>query len=475
MTAPAAPAPALTWRLRGHLGGKEHVFELTPGREYRVGSSARSDLWLPGLGVSREHGLLRMTPGGPVVLDRGSKNGTFVDGRRVERAGLIPGAVVAFGPVELLLEAVDDEDLALAISFEIQGPPPRPQRPTVSRETVSCAPGAAEASTLTLPPGHVRGRSNAMAALYRRMAAVTASSLPVLVVGETGVGKEGLVRILHDSGPRRAGPLVTLNCAAVPTELFEAELFGIGRGVATGVDPRPGKVRAAHGGTLFLDEIGEMPLPLQAKLLRVLQENEIQPLGLAAETVDVRVVAATNVNLERRMALGDFRRDLYYRLAGSVLKVPPLRSRRSDIPALVEHFVRRASGDAGLGIRGVTVKAMSALLSHDWPGNVRELELAVHRAVLHTADGGVIDAHRVGPFAPSTDPASSAQPRSPNGDGSGALALEKQLNALEGSLIRRALGRTRGRQNRAAELLGISRSGLARRLERLGIDYRTYR
>jgi transcriptional regulator with PAS, ATPase and Fis domain len=315
-----------------------------------------------------------------------------------------------------------------------------------------------------------------MIALYRQMELASRGDQPVLIVGETGVGKEGLVSIVHGSSQRREGPLVTLNCAAIPAELFEAELFGIGRGVATGVEARPGKVRQAEGGTLFLDEIGDMPLPLQTKLLRVLQEREIQPLGGKAETVDIRVVAATNAELEARMEEGNFRRDLYYRLAGAVLEVPPLRRRRADIPALVEHFLRRFAREAGIRVRGVTVKAMGCWLAHDWPGNVRELEHEVRRAVSATADLGIIDTHRVSKRPPS-------EPSGAGDDGAGpkeagepeSLHLESRLAALEAELIREALHRTRGRQNHAAELLGVSRNGLARRLERLGIDYRDFR
>ena len=238
------------------------------------------------------------------------------------------------------------------------------------------------------------------------------------------------------------------------------------------MEARQGKVRQAHGGTLFLDEIGDMPLPLQTKLLRVLQENEIQPLGGNAEKVDIRVMAATNADLENHMDRGGFRRDLYFRLAGAVLEAPPLRRRRADIPALVEHFLRLFTKEAGIRVRGVTVKAMGLWLAHDWPGNVRELEHEVRRAVSKTADGGVVDTTKV-LTAVSASPPSSA----PAGDLADEedLYLESRLEALESALIREALRRTKGRQNHAAELLGVSRNGLARRLERLAIDYREFR
>lgn len=466
-------APSLgPWRLRGRIDGRELSFEPWIG-ELRVGSSSRSDLRLPGTGVSREHALLKVTDQGVAVVDCGSKNGTFVDGRRVDRASLKLGSVVGFGPVELVLEGLDVADLELAIAFdedESRDPLESLFADAGSQETAFHDPATPTGFELRFPEGHLPGTSPSMVALYRQMEIAARGEQPVLVVGETGVGKEGLAAILHGSSRRHAGPLVTLNCAAIPADLFEAELFGIGRGVATGVESRQGKVRQADGGTLFLDEIGDMPLPLQTKLLRVLQENEIQPLGGRAETVDIRVVAATNAELERRIEDGAFRRDLYYRLAGAVLEAPPLRERRADIPSLVEYFLRRFTREAGVRVRGVTVKAMQRWLAHDWPGNVRELEHEIRRAVSQTGDRGLIDEQKVSILP--TEPAADAEPGPDRPDD---LNLERRLEALEAELIREALRRTKGRQVRAAELLGVSRNGLARRLERLGIDYRDFR
>ncbi len=491
-TSPASDtACEVVWRLRGRFEGREQTFSLTPG-DHRVGSSPRSDLRLVSPGVSREHALIKVTDQGIAVLDCGSKNGTFIDCRRVERATLARGSVISFGPVELMVEDLDQEDLELAIAFDPAGSETWDGESIFSHDTLSCDPAASVGLQLEFPTHHVPGASPAMTALYRQMETAARGDQPVLIIGETGVGKEGLVAILHGSSARREGPLVTLNCAAIPADLFEAELFGIGRGVATGVEARLGKVRQAHGGTLFLDEIGDMPLPLQTKLLRVLQENEIQPLGGKAETVDIRVVAATNADLENRMVAGEFRRDLYFRLAGAILEAPPLRRRRADIPALVEHFLRRFSREARVRLRGVTVKAMGLWLAHDWPGNVRELEHEVRRAVSNTADRGVIDTSKISiglrregqgieELNPERGEGSNAVP-SPHLQEVGGdvgkdedLHLETRLQSLEKKLVCEALRRTRGRQNHAAELLGISRNGLARRLERLGIDYRTFR
>jgi transcriptional regulator with PAS, ATPase and Fis domain len=311
-----------------------------------------------------------------------------------------------------------------------------------------------------------------MTALYRQMRSVLSSDLPVLLLGETGVGKERLVSTLHRSAAGRNGPLVAINCAAIPADLLEAELFGIGKGVATGVDPRPGKFELARGGTLFLDEIGEMLPALQSKLLRVLQDRQVQPVGGAPRPVDVRIVAATNADLAQRMERGEFRRDLYYRLAAHELEVPPLRECRDDVPVLVEHFLRLYSHSAGVRLRGVTVKALRRLTAYPWPGNVRELQHEIRRVVDRCVDGGAVDAGKLSPGIVETAREGAEESDSLRPD---SLLLEPRLRRLEIRMIREALRRSGGRQVQAARMLGISRNGLADKIKRLGIDVRELR
>jgi transcriptional regulator with PAS, ATPase and Fis domain len=326
-------------------------------------------------------------------------------------------------------------------------------------------PSASGERGLVFPEGYVPGDSPPMTSLYAQMRPLLQGDLPVLLLGETGVGKEYLAHILHDSSLRHTGPFVAVNCAAIPAELLEAEMFGIGKGIATGVVERAGKFQLAQGGTLFLDEIGEMPLALQSKLLRALQEREVQPVGGAPVSVDIRVVAATNSDLERRMDENLFRRDLYYRVAGYALRVPPLRERKEDIPALVEDFVRGFARETGKAVRGVTVKALRALVDYAWPGNVRELEHEVRRLVYLCPAGQAIESSMLSEHLVEA-------PRSDDGPAAEALAsleLEGSVSRLESRLIRVALGRTGGNRTQAARLLGVSRNGLAIKMERLGV------
>jgi transcriptional regulator with AAA-type ATPase domain len=318
---------------------------------------------------------------------------------------------------------------------------------------------------LVLPEGYVAGESAAMASLYEQMQPLLEGDLPVLILGETGVGKEYLAHILHASSARHGGPFVAINCAAIPADLLEAEMFGIGKGVATGVVERRGKFQMAEGGTLFLDEIGDMSLDLQAKLLRALEEKEIHPVGSAPVSVDIRVVAATNTDLLQRIEDGRFRRDLYYRIAGYVLRLPPLRERKDDIPLLIEDFIRTFSAKIQKSVRGVTVKALRTLVDYPWLGNVRELEHEVRRLVYVCPDDQPIDSMMLSEHLRA--PGSVENP----GERGGSLGLEGRVQELEGRLIREALSRAGGNRTQAAKLLGISRNGLAIKMERLGIAH----
>ena len=329
-------------------------------------------------------------------------------------------------------------------------------------------PVAAEAPVelpdLAYPEGYVPGRSRAILGVYEQVRMLVRGDIPVLITGETGVGKEHIARILHASSPRGRGPFVAVNCAAIPSELLEAELFGIEEGVATGVRRRDGKFQHAAGGVILLDEIGDTPLAVQAKLLRALQAGEIHPVGARLpQRIDVRVVAATNSDLQSRVESGQFRRDLYYRVAGYTLHVPALRERRQDIPALVEHFMRRSVEEVGKRIQGITVHALRALQNAPWPGNVRELEHEVRRLVYLCPGAEAIDASLLPPEILHPAPHQPLPSDLPDSD----LRLAPHIEALERRLIALALARTGGNHSEAARLLQVSRAGLLKKLARL--------
>ncbi len=322
---------------------------------------------------------------------------------------------------------------------------------------------------LVFPDGYRPGSSPAAVALYRQIRILLKGDIPVFIRGETGVGKEQVARILHGSSPRRQGPFLAINCSAIPAELLEAELFGIGKAVATGVEPRAGIFELAAGGTLLLDEIGEMPLALQAKLLRVLQEKEIHPVGGKPRKIDVRILAATNADLTAMMASGQLRRDLYYRLSGYSLEVPPLRHCTSDVPGLAEYFLRVFSREIEVRIRGLTLKAMRLLAHYSWPGNVRELENEIRRMVYQAGDGEILDSSMLSSGVREQAGAASDASSTSLGAGRESLALAPRVRAFEAELIREALARAGGNQTQAAKLLGLSRNGLIKKMNRLGV------
>jgi len=300
--------------------------------------------------------------------------------------------------------------------------------------------------------------SSAVRAIYTDAARVARGDVGVLILGESGTGKEVLARYLHRASPRADGPFLGLDCAALPTDLLEAELFGIEKGVATGVDERPGRFELADGGTLFLDEIGDMALETQAKILRILQSGECYRLGSRRpQTVDVRVVAATNRDLHGMLNTGTFRADLYHRIATWVVELPPLRHRRVDIPNLAAFFLARKAAARGIRVKGISKAAVDALTAFGWPGNIRQLENEMARAVLFLERGELLDTGRL---AKEIRDAGSAASRG---------SLRAVLDRTERLEISAALDECDGDIDLAAERLGISRATLYRRMKALGL------
>lgn len=328
------------------------------------------------------------------------------------------------------------------------------------------------------------GTSPAMMQLKALGTRAAGSNIPVLITGESGVGKEVIARALHGASDRRGKPFVAVNCGALPANLVESILFGHEKGSFTGAtDRHPGKFREADGGTLFLDEVGELPLEMQVKLLRVLQEGEIDPVGARRSVkIDVRIVSATNRDLALGVKDGSFREDLFYRLNVFPLEAPPLRERREDIPALVQHFISRFNVEEGKRVAGAAPETMEMLVAHDWPGNVRQLENAIYRAIV-LSDGPYLQLHDFPAISgvampvpaealPAPAPASAPAIEMPPApvqilDARGHL---RTLEDIERDLIQHAIEVYAGHMSEIARRLGIGRSTLYRKVREQGLE-----
>jgi DNA-binding NtrC family response regulator len=331
-------------------------------------------------------------------------------------------------------------------------------------------------------PERMVGRGAAMHEVFKMIGLLTTQDVTVLITGESGVGKELVARAIHDNSPRRSHPFVAVNCGAMPENLLEAEMFGYEKGAFTGADSRkPGKFEVAAGGSIFLDEIGELQPSLQVKLLRVLQERSFERVGgtLPIPT-DARILAATNKDLYQEVALGRFRKDLFYRLYLVHIQLPPLRERREDIPLLVEHFIRKANVELGRRVRDVTPEAIRRLMDYPWPGNVRELENQIKQAMVVSREDVLPD------YLFPLDLEANANPEDNPEDRLTRAAVEAMAAALaapeasapvydrvigvvEQALIREALQRTHDNQLQAAQLLGLNRSTLRKKRRDYGV------
>jgi DNA-binding NtrC family response regulator len=552
---------------RFHLGPGEHVVGSLPGAAVRIEEA----------GVSRRHAQLDvLADGGAVVRDLGSKNGTFVGGKRIREAAVSGFTMVAFGSVQAVLQPADPmRSQVLLGPGDAAGGPPSPEkseglttdglhpmeRLAESLEEVLPAlaeglstPGEAAAELAqrwiaTLPVGRaeflrlgpagevvvaaastsdavprnvhkleVDGRDGwrlrlrtpssvnlaplrpllrlALASLaagsslrrrgsrreetpaepaeaaplpaglglevsklYRRAGKVARGEVPVLVLGESGSGKEVLARWIHARSRRAGGPFLAVNCAALPRELLEAELFGIEKGVATGVEARAGLLERASGGSVFLDEVGDMAPETQAKVLRVLESTSLYRVGGKLPVqVDVRFIAATNRDLNALVEEGGFRRDLFHRLAAFQAHLPPLRERREEIPALAARFFHRELEKNGLASPGITRAALGALVSYPWLGNVRELQNEIAKAALLLEPGEPLDLQHLTPHIRAAESAPPA-----------AFTLDETVRRAEREAFAVALAAAAGDAAQAMELLGVSRTTYYRKLKELGL------
>jgi transcriptional regulator with GAF, ATPase, and Fis domain len=384
---------------------------------FRVGSHRSNDLVLRDETVSNHHLELSLVNDGYKVLDLSSSNGTWFGSARLRELTVVEPMTLRLGATSLaIMPAVEEAEVPAAARTRF---------------------------------GSCLGRSFAMRELFAQLEAVAQSDCTVLLEGETGVGKELVAESIHKESKRSRGPFVVVDCAALAGELLEAELFGHVRGAFTGADAaRRGLLETATGGTVFLDEVGELPLPLQAKLLGAIERRKVVPLGSSVgRPIDVRVISATNRNLGQEVNLRRFRADLFYRLAVVRLRVPPLRERLDDIPLLVESFLAALPGDVP---RELSAIAIGRLTSQPWPGNVRELRNAVERAALQI------------PQAPNT-------PLPPPPSSSFFDARAQALDRFERSYFGELLSRAQGNLSQAARLSELDRRYLHRLLRRAGL------
>ncbi|QQR90724.1 MAG: sigma-54-dependent Fis family transcriptional regulator [Myxococcales bacterium] len=344
--------------------------------------------------------------------------------------------------------------------------------------TSALSQGDAGRETMSTTRETLIGSSAAMNQVAQVIERVSDTPSTVLITGESGTGKELIARMLHETGSRRDKPFIAVHCAAIPSELIESELFGYEKGAFTGaVTSKPGRFELAHGGTLFLDEIGEIPLPIQVKLLRVLQESEFERVGgIRTIKVDVRLVAATNRDLQTEINEGRFREDLYYRLNVVQTRLPPLRERKEDIPLFVQHFIAKFNERLGKQVSGIAPEAMAVLQDHGWRGNIRELENVMERCVLF-CDGDLIQVDAIpqelSQNISSYPPRNSSFPSSPGDLSSPNLGLKDAVREatqrIERDIIVQALEQTDFNVTHAAKLLKISRKSLQTKMKEFGL------
>lgn len=424
------------------ISDRDPVAHSLPDRgRITVGRSETADIQVPDPLISRVHAAITLGET-LMVRDLGSSNGTIVRGEKIDPNVDTP---INVG------ETIDFGSTVVIVQREVLGGQPGRDEPPLSDE-------------------QVEGTSDSMRRLHRLARRVASSRINVLLLGETGVGKEVMASTLHRMSPRASSPFLGINCASLTDTLFESELFGYEKGAFTGaVAAKPGLIEAAHTGTFFLDEIGEMPLSAQAKLLRVLELRAVHRVGSIKQTpVDVRFISATHRNLAEDVAAGRFREDLFYRLNGISLVIPPLRERADEVVPLARTFLAEAARDAGFGaVPLLSAEAVAWMQSYNWPGNIRELKNAINRAVLLSTGGIVHTEHLAVANTYSPGRVSAAPPAGFTAPAGPAVSVEGDGD--ERQRIIQALADCGGNQTRAAKQLGISRRTLSSRLNQLNI------
>lgn len=437
--------------------------------EVTAGSLPENAIYLPYKGISRRHFSLTRSKEGWLLRDLKSTNGTLLNGKAIDSALLKPGDKIEAGALTIRVESSSGE--IQKIEFHPgEGIAGIPQTDRLGQVELGTEEVAFSFPELVPPPGMILGKSPVMMEIYRKLHSISDSDLSILFVGETGTGKDFLSKMVHLSSNRANGPFIAVNCAALPSELIEAELFGIGEKVATNVSQRKGKIAAAEGGTLFLDELGAFPIGLQAKILRAIEDKVITPIGENKHlSIDFRVLAATNEEPADLIRTGKLREDLYHRIAAVEIHVPPLRDRKEDLEILIPALLQQISVKEGKRLSGISKRLIALLTQYSYPGNLRELMNILKSMVALSHPGEVLDVHLV--------PEKLLSPAGARGsNGAMESLLREEVSDLRSTvdeftkmLIIRVLGRHAGNVSNAAAQLNITPFGLRKMMKRLGI------
>jgi transcriptional regulator with PAS, ATPase and Fis domain len=444
-------------------------FPLTEDRnEIRVGSLPESDLYLPYKGVSRNHFILKHERDHWILKDLGSTNGTRVNGTKVKETELKRGDLIQAGIVEFSVQE-SDENKMMKIPETIR------DKALAGTDKMNEIAGILSTNIfvsdrLVFPNGMIPGTSPKMLELYQQLHSIVDSDVSVLLIGETGSGKEMFAQTLHHSGKHSRGPFVTINCAAIPAELIEAELFGIGEKVATDVGARTGKIVLSNHGTLFLDELSAFPVSLQSKILRVIDEKKVTPVGKnIPEQLDFRLICATNEDPQELIRAGKLREDLYHRIATIELLIPSLRERREDLPHLIIGLLQQICKSEKKTIAGISDKLFDALTSYSYPGNIRELINLLSSMVALGHPGEMLDMHLAPGRLTKLQQRESYEQTTETDFLGGPVDLRDKLNETSKDWILRALHLNDWNVSAAARSLRITRYGLQKMMKRLGI------
>jgi transcriptional regulator with AAA-type ATPase domain len=448
-------------------------FPLAEISEFTAGSLPENRIYLPYRGVSRHHFTVLCDGEAWILRDEGSTNGTLLNGEKIQKATLESGDVIQAGMIEIKVFEEDNENAPILLpALDTTKPHAKTDRTDQSGSQTNGVSGDVFFfPKFVYPEGFLPGKSTALLSILERLHSLVDSEVNVLFIGETGTGKEMFSRLLHLSGKRSAGPFIALNCAAIPSDLIEAELFGIGEKVATDVSQRKGKFQAADRGTLFLDELEGFPIHLQAKVLRAVEEKACTPVG---ETrlihSDFRLLSATNEDPHELIRSNRLREDLYHRLATVEIRLPPLRERKEDLPDLIVTLLSRIASEEGKRFAGISQRLMTLLLNHPYPGNLRELNNILRAMVALGHNGEMLDIHLIPERLFHKSATASLDDLIEENLNKASFDFRDVTAQVSRKFLESVLNHHRGNVRKAAEQMNMSEYGLRKMMKRLGIS-----